>query len=195
MKLSKGFTLIELLIVIGVLGILASGLMAAVDPFEQLKKARDANNRNAVIELHNATTRYYATHAALPWDDTGADANCVNAMIPGGNRSNVGVTLTSLAPCITMLEGDGELKSGFLAAIGTAQGGKTYMYSPSKTQVVICFSPEGKGLFKDSQTKYDQSGGDQSGDAGSIGSACSVAAKATLVSGGQTGTTCFWCAR
>ena len=33
--------MIELLIVIGVLGILATGLLAAVDPFEQLKKARD----------------------------------------------------------------------------------------------------------------------------------------------------------
>jgi len=34
-----GFTLMELLIVIGVLGILAAGLLAAIDPFEQLKKA------------------------------------------------------------------------------------------------------------------------------------------------------------
>jgi len=33
---NKGFTLMELLIVIGVLGILAAGLLAAIDPFEQL---------------------------------------------------------------------------------------------------------------------------------------------------------------
>jgi len=69
--LQKGFTLIELLVVIGVLGILATGLLAAVDPFEQLKKARDANYRNAAIETLNAFTRYYATHGYFPWNSTG----------------------------------------------------------------------------------------------------------------------------
>ena len=39
----KGFTLIELLIVIGILGILAAGLQAAIDPIEQLKKGQDSN--------------------------------------------------------------------------------------------------------------------------------------------------------
>ena len=36
---NKGFTLIELLIVIALLGALAVGLLATIDPFEQLKKA------------------------------------------------------------------------------------------------------------------------------------------------------------
>ena len=40
MKRNFGFTLMELLIVIGVLGILAAGLLAAIDPFEQLKGPR-----------------------------------------------------------------------------------------------------------------------------------------------------------
>src|SRR3990167_265507 len=78
-KLSQGFTLIELLIVIGVLGILASGLLAAVDPFEQLKKARDANNRNAAVETLNAMTRYYATHGYLPWWSGATIATCGTA--------------------------------------------------------------------------------------------------------------------
>ena len=64
---NKGFTLMELLIVIGVLGILAAGLLAAIDPFEQLKKARDTNNRNAATEFLQASQRYYATHGYLPW--------------------------------------------------------------------------------------------------------------------------------
>ncbi|MBI1871802.1 type II secretion system protein [Candidatus Collierbacteria bacterium] len=185
MKLQKGFTLIELLIVIGVLGILATGLLAAVDPFEQLKKARDANNRNAVIELHNATTRYYATHAALPWDETSATQACKDALLPGGTRSTVGVTLTAATTCVTMLETDGELKTGFVNAIGAAQAAKTYVVSPSTTQVVVCFSPEGKGLFNDALTKYNSSGTDVSA------TTCSQSAKAGL----SPGTTCFWCVR
>ncbi len=61
-KGKKGFTLIELLVVIGILGILAVGLLAAIDPFEQLKKGRDTNLRNVTVEYVNACTRYYATH-------------------------------------------------------------------------------------------------------------------------------------
>ena len=37
-RIQKGFTLIELLIVIALLGSLAVGLLATIDPFEQLKK-------------------------------------------------------------------------------------------------------------------------------------------------------------
>ena len=35
--IQKGFTLIELLVVIGILGILATSLIATIDPFEQLR--------------------------------------------------------------------------------------------------------------------------------------------------------------
>jgi len=95
----QGFTLIELLIVIGVLGILAAGLLAAVDPFEQLKKGRDSNTRNQVVELHNGFIRYYATHGDLPWND---DA-CV-ADFTGGP-----LTLDALntAGCVDPLISDG----------------------------------------------------------------------------------------
>jgi len=56
----KAFTLIELLIVIALLGALAVGLLAALDPFEQLKKGTDTGVRNTVSEVHGAIIRYYA---------------------------------------------------------------------------------------------------------------------------------------
>jgi len=194
----KGFTLIELLIVIGVLGILAAGLMAAVDPFEQLKKARDANNRNAVIELHNAMTRYYATHGALPWDDNVTQANPTCNAILNAHATNpiVAVSLTDLenagAGCINKLENDGELKEGFTAAVGSGQAAKVWISSPSETSTYVCFSPEGKGLFRDASVIYDKNGADLS-----IGGAptCDAASKETLISSNQTGTVCHWCAR
>lgn len=186
---TSAFTLIELLIVIGVLGILAAGLLAAVDPFEQLKKARDANNRNAVIELHNAYTRYYATHGALPWDDSGASAACV-ALLAGFNRAGAqtGQTVTTLDPCILDLEADGELKGGFTVALG-AQADKMYTASPGTTQVIVCFSPEGKGLWKDTQNKYDANGVDVSG----AGEACETGGAKPATP--DTPPSCYWCAK
>jgi len=53
----QGFTLIELLIVIALLGALAVGLLAALDPFEQLKKGDDTGVRNTVSELLGSIVR------------------------------------------------------------------------------------------------------------------------------------------
>lgn len=186
---STAFTLIELLIVIGVLGILAAGLLAAVDPFEQLKKARDANNRNAVIELHNAYTRYYATHGSLPWDYASASAACTaNLLAFNRGAAQTSLSVTTLTDCITDLEGDGELKTGFVSALG-GQADKMFTASPGTTQVFVCFSPEGKGLWKDTQNKYDSNGIDVSG----VGEACETSG--AKPASPDTPPSCYWCAK
>jgi prepilin-type N-terminal cleavage/methylation domain-containing protein len=153
----KGFTLIELLIVIGVLGILAAGLLAAVDPFEQLKKARDANNRNASIETLNAFTRYYSSHAAFPWNRTAPTAGCV---IGGVGPLPVGFGTTALALNVTGMQAcineslivDGELKTEYFTGLGDSTG--LMVVSSGPTSISVCFPPEGKAARADSLTKY-----------------------------------------
>lgn len=54
-----GFTLIELLVVIAVLGVLAGVLLIAVNPLEQLARARDSGRKNAIGQLANATQAYF----------------------------------------------------------------------------------------------------------------------------------------
>src|SRR6185503_6667683 len=76
---SKGFTLIELLVVIGILGILATALVATIDPFEQLKKADDANVKNTAVEFTDANIRFYTTHNALAWGMTDSDGTACAA--------------------------------------------------------------------------------------------------------------------
>ncbi|MBN1263258.1 MAG: type II secretion system protein [Candidatus Pacebacteria bacterium] len=68
MKKTSGFTLIEMLIVIAVIGILAVAVLSAINPVEQMRKARDTRRRSAAAELLNALERYYATHEEYPGD-------------------------------------------------------------------------------------------------------------------------------
>lgn len=156
----KGFTLMELLIVIGVLGILAAGLLAAIDPFEQLKKARDTNNRSATIELMSSLTRYYANHGAFPWNMTTPVAECGRGV--GQPLAGFGAITTSgysiqdgaMTDCITAsVMADGELKDTFMTGIGS-----TPIYIGSdpldSSDLLVCFKPEGRSARNDVSTKY-----------------------------------------
>ena len=168
---NKGFTLMELLIVIGVLGILAAGLLAAIDPFEQLKKARDTNNRSAAIELLSASQRYYSTHGYLPWFKPGIapnpyDANCTDAgktwdpLRPVVAETKYPHAAIAVAPslaagvvygCLNNTLGtDGEIKTTFFNGLATT----LYIDSGSSTRASVCFAPESKSNRTDASTKY-----------------------------------------
>lgn len=157
---NKGFTLMELLIVIGVLGILAAGLLAAIDPFEQLKKARDTNTRNATIELMSSLTRYYANHGAFPWNMTSPETSCVRTT--GGALAGFGAITTAgmsiqtpaMTACVTdSVVEDGELKDTFMGGIGSTD---IFLGSDPTdlTDLSVCFKPEGKSARNDPATKY-----------------------------------------
>ncbi len=64
LSIKKGFTLIELLVVIAVLGVLAAIVLLAVNPAEQLARARDASRISAVTEVGNALQGYYTANSA-----------------------------------------------------------------------------------------------------------------------------------
>lgn len=71
---SKGFTLIELLIVIAILGVLAAGVLVAIDPVEQLARGRDTGRKSAATQLGRALQAYYTANSAYPaqagWNTT-----------------------------------------------------------------------------------------------------------------------------
>lgn len=71
---SKGFTLIELLIVIAIIGILAAGVLVAIDPVEQLNRGRDASRKSSISQLGRALQAYYTANSAYPavtgWNTT-----------------------------------------------------------------------------------------------------------------------------
>jgi len=58
----KGFTLIELLIVIAILGVLAAGVLFAIDPVDRINSANDSRAQKDVASISTAAESYAATH-------------------------------------------------------------------------------------------------------------------------------------
>lgn len=177
-----GFTLIELLVVIGILGILAAALIATIDPFEQLKKANDANVENAMIEFINANIRYYTINSAFPWD-TAADGgnDCVGTLTNGQAFTETGdgsIGLTSVqlndagfTDCIQALIDSGELKSAF-STVGYLD--EIYV-NETNNAMNLCYDPQSKSKTENNQTIYDTDGSTRTdcvGDGGGTNENC-----------------------
>lgn len=154
----------ELLIVIGVLGILAAGLLAAIDPFEQLKKARDSNYRSGAIELLQSVQRYYANHGYFPWRAAGSACATANAETLAPTTQVASLSAATVAvganqdpdfnSCLDDLVADGELKSTFSSGLNTT----LYISSWTKTNIRVCYSPESKSIRADVNTNLHLAG-------------------------------------
>lgn len=67
MKL-KGFTLIELLVVIGILGILATAVVLAINPEQQIARGRDLQRQSDLSSIQNALEQYRHDNNGYPSD-------------------------------------------------------------------------------------------------------------------------------
>lgn len=182
---SSGFTLIELLVVIGILGILATALIATIDPFQQLKKAQDANVQNAAVEFVNANVRYYVTHNILPWGNTdtyGAQCgNAVGGLTGASSVPNSTVTLNSVATnCLAELINDGELKTAFTTAQDVLDN---IIFTGSANSVTACYAPQSRAQRDDNNTKYQLSPSNQ------------FTVASASVCPNATATDCYWCSQ
>lgn len=68
--MKKGFTLLEILLVIAMIGILAAIVIIAINPNQQLAKARDATRQNDVNKIANALEQYLIDNGEYPGDVT-----------------------------------------------------------------------------------------------------------------------------
>jgi prepilin-type N-terminal cleavage/methylation domain-containing protein len=152
----KGFTLIELLIVIALLGALAVGLLATVDPFEQLKKGNDTSTRNTASELYNSFIRFYASKNAFPWSTD----------IVAMPANNFDMTDEASTGHILKVVTAGELKSDFVKLAGSGSLGSIFVTSEAdvatgaRQNVAVCFLPGSKSFQLQENTKYDSDGQD-----------------------------------
>lgn len=176
----KAFTLIELLIVIALLGALAVGLLAALDPFEQLKKGTDTGVRNTVSEFHGAVIRYYAIKNIMPWCSASDCTTYRDTLTTQGSETPYGNALSSFTNTIVEIASAGELKSNFSNLAGSGTLAKIFVTGDNTAATVkVCYLPTAKSFINDPNTRYTKYGVEQ--------------AAGTCKGQGGTATDCYWC--
>ena len=66
----KGFTLIELLIVIAILGIIATVVIALLNPGQRMAQTRDAGRISVLLQMGKSIQSFYTTNNDYPRSDT-----------------------------------------------------------------------------------------------------------------------------
>lgn len=168
-KFKRGFTLIEILIVVALLGAIVIGLLATLDPFQQIRKGTDTTRRNMSSDLYRAFIAYQAVKGAFPWDTSGLSAMTANA---------VDMT-TATTGYISKAVDAGELKNEFVTLAGSHLS-KLFVSSTADANGVwnlnVCYQPESKSFKVDPVAIYNQTGGAGS-SCGSAASTCYICIK------------------
>lgn len=160
-KNGAGFTMIELLIVIAVLGILAVAVLAAINPIEQINRARDTGNRSDSEQLLSAIDRYNASQMIWPWQGAADDADAivwtqVTAAAPAAPTGGCPM-LSNLRhdATDTSCPGTDEVKQAFVNRITDTRYNALYMEYGGETgdSVYICFSPQSMSFGQEADTR------------------------------------------
>ena len=153
---AAGFTMIELLIVITILGILATAVLSAINPIEQINRGRDTSSRSDAEQLLSAIDRYNAFQQYYPWQD-GESADWDLAF----SRSNEDSPANTLTPPCAIADllsngnddgtcvGSQELKSSFIDRVteSTSRGLFLYNRGQQGDSTYVCFVPQ-SGAFR-----------------------------------------------
>ncbi len=123
-KLKRGFTLIELLVVIAVLGVLATVVIVAINPLQQLARTRDTGRISTVTQmgraLDNNATANNNTYVT-------ANATWITSLVNAGEVSTVPSAVTysvaGVVACAT------NVQNGFCYKVTAVNGGPAIAYA------------------------------------------------------------------
>lgn len=150
-----GFTLIELLIVMAILGILFAGLVVAINPAEQIKKANDSQMKTSTAEFRKAIFRYTTSRSAYPWDEVAeGGVDCLN-----GNNDPVGVLVADVDECNDALIAVGDVGVSIQDNAQLREGlYVTEDVTSSPNNLIVCYKPEAQQNINDPLTQFTSEG-------------------------------------
>lgn len=160
----KGFTLVELLIVIALLGVLATAVLAAINPIEQINRSRDARMKSDSSQLLAAIDRYYASIQHFPWYDSDGDGTVdyedteaygfISAQDPSAGICATAPTSAGCPTSLGLLISNNELKTEFtkrdFMRDGRGETDQIYLAKSDTTtsgvaaSVYACYVPKSK---------------------------------------------------
>jgi len=165
-KLSRGFTLFEILIVVVIIGILATVLIASLDPLEAIRKTNDTAMITALTNIQNSFATYSANEGAKPWNNGNGICDLVSpnltygyvADITAGNfasAGNIGLQMagsTAAEGCISQVVSKNYLKSSVLGALNATRRLRVFFTIVRDTtngdKLIMCFRPESRDIKK-----------------------------------------------
>jgi prepilin-type N-terminal cleavage/methylation domain-containing protein len=174
-----GFTMIELLIVIAILGILATAVLSAINPVEQINRGRDTGTRSDAEQLLSAMDRFNAYKGFFPWMED-ANATTLSLKTGGTTGNNLPILVSTTTPQVNDLqqnetchvldrlagsvaplgsadctEGSDELKSSFINRIvsGTARSLYVYNRGTAGDSTYVCFVPQSSAFKTDAEAR------------------------------------------
>lgn len=148
MTARKGFTLIELLIVIAILGVLAAGVVAAINPTKRMNQANDSKVKNDVSQISTAMQAYFTTNGYYASDladlETSEDLKKV-PVPPTATGYGAAYTLSvSPAGCTTALKTCTNVAIGGTLKAPIVPANVTYCYKSStgvSAELPACAAP------------------------------------------------------
>lgn len=94
----SGFTLVEVLVVIAMIGIIATGVFAAINPAQQIKKANDAKRKSNIAHLQRALELYNNDNNGYPQAGCGnIVAGTKTCCSSGGNSGSINTSYAYIA--------------------------------------------------------------------------------------------------
>lgn len=133
-KDTRGFTLIEILVVIGIIAVLATVVIVAINPARQFAQARNSQRQSNIEAILNSVGQNIADNKGI--------FTCAAGALPATATALASTGGYNIRPCIVpayMSEIPVDPASGTLAADGsTYSTGYTIMQSNTTARVTVC---------------------------------------------------------
>lgn len=141
----KGFTLIEIIIVVAILGILAIGLIAALNPVEQINRAHDATTLTLAREFTNAASRFQTNKVYSP---ACPDVTCAAYVDSLSSTASVPLLTITTVNAVMYAEGATDGPSSFTGQPDAADAyiSVSVASQPQDASLVFCWKPHSKIL-------------------------------------------------